>query len=254
MKKILPLVIAVLMAVQVNVNALAFSVEQQEQIGKIASKYIINNPEVLIKASETLQQKQREHQQLITKNTVMKHIDALIKDKNTPYIGPKEATVNVIEFFDYQCGYCAKISPVLKKLQKENPSVKFIYKETPIFANRWSSSEYAAQVGNWVFKQKGSQGYEQYHDGIYALNKIGGQLTKQDINMVAKKTGINLTQMAGDETINSTLTLFESLGFQGTPALIVMPSKNVTKESIHVINGFDPQALSTAIQQVKSTL
>ena len=231
-----------------------FTQEQQSQIEKIASQYIINNPEILIRASESLQKQQIEQQQSMMKEMVVKNINKLINNKSTPYIGPDNAQVNVIEFFDYQCGYCAKMSPVLKVLQNENPTVKFIYKETPIFASRWEGSEYAASMGNWVFKQKGSKGYNLYHEGIYSLNKSGGELTTQDVNAVAKKSGVDVSKFKKTDSINENLQLFSSLGFQGTPALIVMPSRNITKENIYIINGYDPQALTDALKKVKASL
>ncbi len=47
--------------------------------------------------------------------------------------------------------------------------------------------------------------------------------------------------------------LFSKLGFQGTPALIVMPSNNITEDNIHIINGYNPDALAKAISDVKAS-
>ena len=136
-KLILPLMVTALLAGCNDTTALNnkdFSPEQKAQIEKIASQYIIEHPEVLVKASETLQKQQMEKQVQSAKQTVVTYADQLIKDAKTPYVGPKDAKVNVIEFFDYQCMFCSKISPIVKQLETENPDVKFIFKETPIFA------------------------------------------------------------------------------------------------------------------------
>lgn len=95
--------------------------------------------------------KQKNQQANGIKNAVITRKEALLNDVTSPFTGLKTAKVNVIEFFDYQCIYCSKVSPAIEKMQKEFPNVKFIYKETPIFSKRWEASKYAAQIGLDVF-------------------------------------------------------------------------------------------------------
>ena len=253
-KLLLPVLFTSLITGTVHATSDEFTVEQKTKIQQIASQYIIDNPEILVKASETLQKKQIEQQQNMTKEIIVKNMNELINDKNTPYIGPKNAKVNVIEFFDYQCGYCLKMSSVLNNLQIKNPSVKFIYKETPIFANRFEISQYAANMGNWVFTKKGNNAYREYNNGIFSLNKLSGKLTKEDVNTVAKNAGVDISQFKDSDNISHDFKLFSSLGFQGTPALIVMPSENITKDNIRIINGYDPEGLAGAIKEVQASL
>ncbi|PSV27908.1 MULTISPECIES: thioredoxin domain-containing protein [unclassified Photobacterium] len=254
-KLILPLMVTVLLAgcnETTVVNNKDFSPEQKAQIEKIASQYIIEHPEVLVKASETLQKQQMEKQVQSAKQTVVAYADQLIKDAKTPYVGPKDAKVNVIEFFDYQCMFCSKISPIVKQLEAENPDVKFIFKETPIFASRWEASKYAADMGNWIFAHKGSDLYSKYHNAVFASGKDEGKLTKQDVNDIATKLGIDISKFDANNSFEGNFQLFSKLGFQGTPALIVMPTDNVTTDNVHIINGYDPQGLKDAIAEVKS--
>ncbi|HIF9132701.1 TPA: thioredoxin domain-containing protein [Photobacterium damselae] len=237
-----------------NASSADFSSVQKAQIEKIASDYIIAHPEILVKASETLQKQQMEQQQQAAVSAIIQNTDKLINDKATPFVGPKDAKVNVIEFFDYQCMYCSKIAPVVKELQKANPNVRFIFKETPIFANRWEASKYAADMGNWIFEQKGSAAYEQYHNAIFATRKDEGNLTKVDVDTAAKSVGVDTTKMNLDNSFMQNFKLFSELGFQGTPALIVMPTENANKDNVKVINGFDPQGLKNAIADLTAKI
>ncbi|MCG9660800.1 MULTISPECIES: hypothetical protein [Vibrio] len=50
------------------------------------------------------------------------------------------------------------------------------------------------------------------------------------------------------------MTLFQALGFRGTPALIVMPTQHPTADNIHVIFGADPVQIKQAIAQVKQSV
>lgn len=230
-----------------------FSAQQKAQIEQIASQYIINHPEVLVKASKTLQQQQMQAQQADAKQAVIANADQLLKDKTTPFIGPKDAKVNVIEFFDYQCMYCSKIADVVKQLEAKNPDVKFIFKETPIFASRWEASKYAADMGNWIYQQKGGATYIKYHNAVFATGKDEGKLTKQDVNTIATSVGVDVSKFDANNTFMNNFELFSKLGFQGTPALIVMPSSNITADNVHIINGYNPDALAKAISDVEAS-
>ena len=234
-------------------NSDNFTAQQKEQIEKIASQYIINHPDVLVKASQTLQQQQMQAQQVEAKKVVIANAEQLINDKATPFIGPKDAKVNVIEFFDYQCMYCSKIADTVKQLEEKNPDVKFIFKETPIFASRWEASKYAADMGNWIYQQKGGATYAKYHNAVFATGKDEGKLTKQDINSIATSVGIDVSKFDANNTFMNNFELFSKLGFQGTPALIVMPTNNITTDNITIINGYNPDALEKAISDLQAS-
>ena len=241
-----------LASLSVGVFAQGFTDAQKEQIGQAAAQYLIDHPDFLIKAGENLSKQQamaKEHAQI---KAVLMNKEALLHDSATPYVGNKNAKINVIEFFDYQCAYCSRVAPVVKDLQAHYPNVRFIFKETPIFAKRWAASEYAAEVGLAVFKQKGSQGYEQYHNGVFGTNLIEGQLNREVIKTVAKKAGVMAKAKYDDAAIKKNIHLFSSLGFQGTPAFIVMPSNGASIENVAVINGADGIALRKAIKHAKS--
>ncbi|PST95480.1 DsbA family protein [Photobacterium iliopiscarium] len=230
-----------------------FTAQQKTQIEQIASQYIINHPDVLVKASQTLQQQQMQAQQVEAKKVVIANADQLINDKTTPFIGPKDAKVNVIEFFDYQCMYCSKIADTVKQLEEKNPDVKFIFKETPIFASRWEASKYAADMGNWIYQQKGGATYAKYHNAVFATGKDEGHLTKKDVNTIATSVGVDVSKFDANNTFMNNFELFGKLGFQGTPALIVMPSKNITTDNITIINGYNPDALKKAISDLQAS-
>lgn len=234
-------------------NSDNFTAQQKAQIEKIASQYIINHPDVLVKASQTLQQQQMQAQQVEAKKVVIANANQLINDKATPFIGPKDAKVNVIEFFDYQCMYCSKIADTVKQLEEKNPDVKFIFKETPIFASRWEASKYAADMGNWIYQQKGGAAYAKYHNAVFATGKDEGKLTKQDINTIATNVGVDVSKFDANNTFMNNFELFSKLGFQGTPALIVMPTNNITTDNITIINGYNPDALEKAISDLQAS-
>jgi len=230
-----------------------FTPEQQAEIGKIAADYLVAHPEILVQVSQKLQQQQQERQQMALTARVMDNQAALLQDADTPSIGPKEAKVAVIEFFDYQCIYCSRLAPGLEQVMKASPDVRFVFKEWPIFASKWEASSNAAQRGLDVWKQKGGDAYLKYHNGIYQTGHNEGDLTGADIDSAAKVAGLTeLKPVDYTAVLEKNDALAQTLGLTGTPGLIVMPVKNASPKNITVFAGLaSPQQILAAIKKAQ---
>ncbi|VUT16950.1 hypothetical protein SB6413_06091 [Klebsiella pasteurii] len=163
-----------------------FTPEQEARIGKIAADFLVAHPDVLVQASQVLQQIQEQKQVGAATRAVMKNQAALTQDKDTPTLGLANGKVTVIEFFDYQCIYCSRLAPVMEQVMKENPQVRFAFKEWPIFGSRWEASLTAAKTSLQIYRQKGAEAYLAYHNGIYATGRNEGKLTNADVQQQAK--------------------------------------------------------------------
>lgn len=228
-----------------------FTPEQEARIGEVAKDYLVAHPEILIEVSQKLQVQQQEKQQQAMAAAAIQHQAALLNDKGTPSYGPEDAKVTVVEFFDYQCIYCARLAPVLEKVIKANPNVRFVFKELPIFGKRWPASLTAAKTGLQIYQQKGSEAYLQYHNALYATGHNEGKLTDADINTAAKAVKFDAkTAPDVQGTLDDTGALAQQLGFSGTPALVVMPSVGATPNNVTVIPGFTgEEAIAEAIHK-----
>lgn len=226
-----------------------FTPAQEARIGEIAAEYLVSHPEVLVAVSQKLQAQQEARQQLQFAVRVMDNQAALLNDADTPAFGPENAKVAVIEFFDYQCVHCSSVAPELEKVMKTHPDVRYIFKEWPIFADRWENSQAATERGLSVWKQIGAEAYVTYHNAIYATGKIEGNLTKEDIERAAAKAGWH---NAGKDNFIPLLekndALARALGLTGTPGIIVMPVTGATPKNITVIPGaVSEQSITAAI-------
>lgn len=216
---------------------------QQDQIGKIASDYIIKNPEVLIQTSQALQQKQEiQRQQDLQKaaSTAVAEKQNLLNDPETPFIGPKDAKVAMVIFTDYNCIYCSKSAPDVSEIIKSHPDVKFVFKELPVLSSRFPSSLYAAQVGFQVFKEKGSDTFLKYHENIYKTGLNEGNLTEAVIDKTAKDLGVTPKVSREDfaEQIKKNEDLAARLKINGTPGFVLMDNQNPTPEKTAIIPGY----------------
>lgn len=86
------------------------------------------NPHYLVEAGKAL-----ENQNVSASvERIIPYAPALLDTKETPNIGPDDADVAVIEFFDYQCIYCMRVTPVVESVMNQSKDVKFFFKEFPI--------------------------------------------------------------------------------------------------------------------------
>lgn len=231
-----------------------FTPAQQEAIGKIAADYLLAHPEILVQVSQKLQAQQAQEQASALTEGVLNNQAALLNDKDTPAVGPDQAKVAVVEFFDYQCIYCNQMAPVVESVMQANSGVKFVFKEWPIFGSRWQPSITAAETGLAVFKAQGPKGYIAYHNGIYKTGHNEGKLTDGDIAGVLKQIHVPQPPAASLQQSVPALgrinQLAQQIGFSGTPGFVIMPTSGATKDNITVFAGaVDEQDLQAAISK-----
>ena len=172
-----------------------------------------------MEASQALQQKQQLTQQTEAKAAILKNVTQLLSEKLAVEGNPK-GDVTVIEFFDYQCGHCKQMKPVIADMLSKNKQVRVVYKEFPIFGK---TSEIAARAA----LAAGMQGkYIAMHDALLQQTKA---MSKELVDETAKTLGLNVAKFQADmdskvvtETLEANRKLAEKLHLMGTPAFIVL--------------------------------
>lgn len=218
----------------------AFTAEQEVRIGEVTKNYLLAHAELLMEMSQKLQAQQQAQQIKLMAASAVESQASLLKDKYTPSYGPADAKVTVVEFFDYQCVYCARLASELEKVMQVNPDVRFVFKELPVFGERWPASKNAAKTGLQIWQEKGADAYLKYHNAIFATGHNEGQLTQSDINKAASAANYVAKKNTPDvkNTLEGILTLAQKIGVAGTPALVVMPSTRADADNVTVIPGF----------------
>ena len=135
------------------------------------------------------------------------------------FLGNKKGKDIIIEFFDYNCGYCKRSFPEIMELVSENKDIKVILKELPVLGE---SSILASKASI------ASQKQDKYFEFHQELINFSGLISLSDIKKISKELGINYEQlqkdMNSDETIlliNESYRLADLIGVRGTPAFII---------------------------------
>lgn len=199
----------------------AFNEQQVKQLHQIIHDYIVTNPQVLVEASQVLQQQEMAKAKTKTQQAVAKNTKALFNAPNSPTVGNHTGDVTLIEFLDYQCTHCKEMSGIVENLIKSDPKLRIVIKELPIFGG---SSKYAAQASIASIKQ----GDEKFVAFYKALLQNNGALTNEKIIEIAKKSGLDTQRLetdmknkATEDQINDNFRLAQELGLLGTPAFII---------------------------------
>ena len=189
----------------------------EADIKRLALEAILEKPEILIEALSILQE--RENIALAEAQT-----DALSElrddfEKNAPIFGNLDGSVTLVEFFDYNCGYCRRAAPEVKAVLEASKDVRIIYREFPILG---SGSEVAARA-SLAARNQGK--YQQFHEAMMALN---GQAVEASVMKIAGDVGLDLEVLKTDmqselvnEHIAASLRLAEALGITGTPTFVL---------------------------------
>jgi protein-disulfide isomerase len=226
------------------------SAEQKKQFEQVIHDYLVSSPEVLLEASKALQTKQQDSMQKAAKSAIIEHSEKLLNEKLAVAGNPK-GDVTVVEFFDYQCGHCKQMKPVLVDLLNKNKNVRIVYKEFPIFGK---TSEFAAKAS----LAAGLQGkYLGLHDVLLQSEK---PLDNNAVLAAAKELGLNITQLQKDmeskaivDELADNRKLAEEMHLMGTPAFVVLATPagviKAGSEPEFVPGGLSYQALQALVDK-----
>jgi protein-disulfide isomerase len=201
--------------------------------------YLLEHPEVIQEAVAKLRSNEMLEQAKAAAPTIAKLRPQLEQDPRDLVINPK-GEFTVVEFFDYRCGYCKLVAPEVVKLVKENPDVRFVFKEFPIFGE---VSDTAARMA--LTPQGKAKGLELYtawmSDRGLDEAALDRHLTEAGLDPQAVRAAAAKPEIAAQ--LQDVRVLAGRLGLEGTPAFVV---------GDYLIPGADIDALRTALARTKA--
>jgi protein-disulfide isomerase len=201
-------------------TAAAFSEAQRAEIEAIIKDYLTEkHPEVMAQGLQNLQKREQDAEAVKGKEAVSSAKERVFNDANSPVAGNVKGNVTVVEFFDYQCGYCKMSQESIARLLKEDKNVKFIFKDFPILG---PASAEAAKAALASVKQGKHQAF---HDALMGKKD---HLSSDMIYSAAKDVGLDVEKLKKDmneasinDEINANLKLGQDIGVHGTPMFII---------------------------------
>lgn len=198
-----------------------FSPSQKRELKELIRAYLVEEPEVLLEAMEALENKNANATAEQAQTAILSNWDTLTKAPNSYVGGNPEGDISIVEFFDYNCGYCKQAMDAVMEVVKEDGNIRLVLKEFPILSE---SSTVASEMAIAALKQ-GNDKYLTFHT-LLMENK--GALTDDKLTDLATESGLNLVQLQADmkapevqATIDESYMLARAIGIRGTPGFVI---------------------------------
>ncbi len=202
-----------------------FNPDQVKALGAIIKDYLMANPEVLADVSKELERKQAAEQAAKAEKFLVDNKTGVFRSSTDFVLGNAKGDITVVEFFDYNCGWCKRAVQDLMTLTKGDAKVRVVMKEYPIFGG--PPSVMAAKAALASIRQN------KYWDFHAALMREK-QVTEANLFVVAQKVGLDVARLKADmadpkidKTIEENIQQGQGLGIEGTPGFLVDAKVNV---------------------------
>ena len=156
-------------------SAQGFNTQEQAEIRAVVRDYLVRNPDVLREALDALEARHASERWRRIKS-----------DPRDFSLGPADAPIVIVEFFDYRCGYCRVAQEWVSDVARSRRDVRVVFKEFPILSQQ---SMEAARASIAAMPQGR---YWAFHRALLAFT---GDLSSERIDSIARQSGIDVARM-----------------------------------------------------------
>ena len=196
-----------------------FTDEQKSAIEAIIKDYIMANPEIIPEAVELAEKVRQERMVTDAQKALEDNWDLIAKDPLSYVAGNPEGDVTIVEFFDYNCGWCKRATPVMMELLESDKNIRMVFKEFPI---RGKESDETARAAVAAIKQG------KYFELHQTAMNAEGEMTLERFLDLAEDVDLDMDQLKKDmedpkveEVLGTNYALAELLYIEGTPSFVV---------------------------------
>lgn len=190
-------------------------------VEKIIRDYLLENPELMLEVQDALEAKQDALRAAQQSRTLSEKREQIYNSANQMVIGNPDAAITVVEFFDYNCGFCKRALDDMNRILAENDDVKFVLKEFPVLGE---ASLDAHRVSLAVSRLK-PEIYPEFHRQLLGAegSKDGQRAFDLAVSLGADREALSeeIGKPAISDAIREVYELADGLGITGTPSYVV---------------------------------
>lgn len=228
--------------------AMAFDVkamndEEKAAFGAAVRDYLMENPEVLVEAINTMEERRMANESQNDKLLVQANAADIFEDGHSWVGGNPDGELTVVEFIDYRCGYCRRFNQEVHDTVEKDGNIRLILKEFPILGQ---DSDTSSRFAVAVKQIAGDDAYIKAHD---ALMELRGAATLEALTGIATEIGVDADQVINTmntEPVNAVLRanrqLAERMRIMGTPTFVI---------GDELLRGVPQIGLAAAIEQIR---
>ena len=211
----------------IGVAAIAFSMParaestNKAEVEKIIKEYLLANPEILIEVQDALTAKKEGEEKIARVKALADSSAAIFAAADDAIIGNPKGDVTVVEFYDYNCGYCKRALSDMDAMVKKDPNLRFVLKEYPILGEDSVKAHIVAQSFRRLMPDK----YAAFHREL-----LGGEGRADEARAIEVAVGLgakeaDLRKGMEDKAIGALFDknhqLASSLNITGTPSYVI---------------------------------
>jgi protein-disulfide isomerase len=138
-----------------------------------------------------------------------------------PTKGPADAPITIVEFSDFECGYCKRVEKTVDQLLEDYPGkIRVIYRDFPI------RNHMRAEPAAMAARCAGDQGkYWEYHANLF---QVSGNLLDDDLKNRAEQLGLDMVSFnqcydndVYKEAVRLSFAQGSAVGVKGTPTFFI---------------------------------
>ena len=202
--------------------ALSASAEMdKETVETIVRDFLLANPEIMLEVQAALEDKQDAARQFAQTEAIRNSSDIIFNADYDGLVGNPSGTTTIVEFFDYNCGYCRRALSDMQQLVAADPDLRFVLKEFPILG----PDSRKAHVVSMAFRALAPEQYGAFHE---ALLNFPGRANEDTAIKIALSFGIEEAVLRDamkntdiEAAFNETYALASELAITGTPSYVV---------------------------------
>jgi len=201
------------------VQAQDFTDAQKQQIQKMFKEYLMENGEVIVDSVDQYQTQKEEKDRAAANVKAKEFMEKLEKDGNFPMAGNKDGDITVIEFFDYNCGYCTRALDALVTVLEKDKDVHVIFLDMPILGPN------SMEASKWSLAAHKQGKYFEFHRD---LMNVKGPKNEDAVKKIAKKLDLDMKQLTKDKNskeiadwLNDNVKQATAMNVRGTPGFII---------------------------------
>lgn len=183
--------------------------------------FLARHPEVVIEAQQKYAQIEADKEAAGAKAALAENRQNIISGPSLPVIGNPDGKITLVEFFDYNCGYCRKAHEDMLQVQKNNAAVKIVLQPFPILGPDSTSAHSVAAAFHVLYPAQ----YGAFHNSVLSAEE---KADEESTMAIAKSLGADEAALRAEmakpsinEGFNRTYALASALKITGTPTYVI---------------------------------
>lgn len=191
------------------------------EVEEIVRGYLLDNPEIMVEMQSILDERERDRQRIAQTEAISSQSDTIFNATYDGVVGNPEGSVTIVEFFDYNCGFCKRAYEDMEAMVAADPELRFVLKEFPILG----PDSQKAHVVSMAFRALAPEKYGDFHRAVLLG---GGRATEAVAIAAALELGVDEAALRDEmknpaitQAFGATYELANNLAITGTPSYVV---------------------------------